>query len=79
MKKKRWKALQDAEKMLLDDAVIAPVFQRGLSYLQKAVCERFIRTSIWTSNKFKVGRCTKIKDEKTDSTFVVVCFLVKVG
>lgn len=33
--KARWKALQDAEKMLLDDAVIAPVFQRGLSYLQK--------------------------------------------
>ncbi|MGK8828944.1 peptide ABC transporter substrate-binding protein [Bacillus paranthracis] len=33
--KTRWKALQDAEKMLLDDAVIAPVFQRGLSYLQK--------------------------------------------
>ena len=33
--KARWKAMQDAEKMLLDDAVIAPVFQRGLSYLQK--------------------------------------------
>ncbi len=33
--KARWKALQDAEKMLLDDAVIASVFQRGLSYLQK--------------------------------------------
>ncbi len=59
--KTRWKALQDAEKMLLDDAVIAPVFQRGLSYFTKAICERFIRTSIWTSNKFKVGRCTKIK------------------
>ncbi|MDF2085766.1 peptide ABC transporter substrate-binding protein [Bacillus pseudomycoides] len=33
--KARWKAMQDAEKMLLDDAVIAPVFQHGLSYLQK--------------------------------------------
>lgn len=33
--KARWKAMQDAEKMLLDEAVIAPVFQRGLSYLQK--------------------------------------------
>ncbi|PHC82548.1 peptide ABC transporter substrate-binding protein [Bacillus pseudomycoides] len=33
--KARWKAMQDTEKMLLDDAVIAPVFQRGLSYLQK--------------------------------------------
>ena len=33
--KARWKAMQEAEKMLLDDAVIAPVFQRGLSYLQK--------------------------------------------
>ncbi|AWC32839.1 peptide ABC transporter substrate-binding protein [Bacillus cytotoxicus] len=31
----RWKAMQDAEKMLLEDAVIAPVFQHGLSYLQK--------------------------------------------
>ncbi|MDM5188909.1 peptide ABC transporter substrate-binding protein [Bacillus sp. DX4.1] len=34
--KERWKAMQDAEKMLLDDAVIAPVFQRGLSYVQKS-------------------------------------------
>ncbi|PFD98357.1 peptide ABC transporter substrate-binding protein [Bacillus cereus] len=34
--KARWKAMQDAEKMLLDEAVIAPVFQRGLSYLQKS-------------------------------------------
>ncbi|MBO1625634.1 peptide ABC transporter substrate-binding protein [Bacillus arachidis] len=33
--KARWKAMQDTEKMLLDEAVIAPVFQRGLSYLQK--------------------------------------------
>ncbi|WP_026591027.1 peptide ABC transporter substrate-binding protein [Bacillus sp. UNC437CL72CviS29] len=34
--KARWKAMQDAEKMLLDEVVIAPVFQRGLSYLQKS-------------------------------------------
>ncbi|SDY86863.1 peptide ABC transporter substrate-binding protein [Bacillus sp. 166amftsu] len=34
--KARWKAMQDAEKMLLDEAVIAPVFQRGLSYIQKS-------------------------------------------
>lgn len=35
MKKHVGKHCKILKKMLLDDAVIAPVFQRGLSYLQK--------------------------------------------
>ncbi|WP_409298553.1 peptide ABC transporter substrate-binding protein [Peribacillus sp. SCS-26] len=31
----RWKALLDAEKILLDDAAISPMFQRGTAYLQR--------------------------------------------
>ena len=32
----RWKAFQDAEKILLeDDAAIAPIFQSGLVYLER--------------------------------------------
>ncbi|MFJ8530157.1 peptide ABC transporter substrate-binding protein [Bacillus sp. NPDC094106] len=31
----RWKSLLEAEKMLLDDAAIAPVYQRGRAYLQR--------------------------------------------
>lgn len=35
MKRLAGKHYKMLKKMLLDDAVIAPVFQRGLSYLQK--------------------------------------------
>ena len=63
--KARWKALQDAEKCCWMMRYCSSIPAR-IIVLTKAVCERFIRTSIWTSNKFKVGRCTKIKDEKTD-------------
>lgn len=31
----RWKNLLEAEKMLLDDAAIVPVYQRGRAYLQR--------------------------------------------
>ncbi|ADY20567.1 peptide ABC transporter substrate-binding protein [Bacillus paranthracis] len=31
----RWKSLLEAEKMLLDDAAIVPVYQRGRAYLQR--------------------------------------------
>ncbi|MGR5911721.1 hypothetical protein ACT7DG_06315 [Bacillus cereus] len=40
--------MQEAEKMLLDDAVIAPVFQARIILLTKTICERFICTSIWS-------------------------------
>ena len=33
--KKRWKAMQEAEKILLQDAVIAPLYHTGSAYLQK--------------------------------------------
>lgn len=60
--KARWKAMQEAEKMLLDDAVIAPVFQRGLSYLQKPYVKDLYVHQFYSSYKFKMGRCTKIKE-----------------
>ena len=66
--KARWKALQDAEKMLLDDAVIAPVFQRGLILLTKTIRKRFICTSIWPSNKLEMGRRTKVKKEEKQTS-----------
>ncbi|WP_026693278.1 peptide ABC transporter substrate-binding protein [Peribacillus kribbensis] len=31
----RWKAMLDAEKILMDDAAISPMYQRGTSYLQR--------------------------------------------
>ncbi|PEW73954.1 peptide ABC transporter substrate-binding protein [Bacillus cereus] len=33
--KKRWEALQEAERILLDDAAVAPLYQMGSAYLQK--------------------------------------------
>ncbi|MFD3445876.1 peptide ABC transporter substrate-binding protein [Microbacteriaceae bacterium 4G12] len=33
--KARWKALQDAEKILFDDAAISPIYQRSVAYLEK--------------------------------------------
>ena len=45
--------------MLLDDAVIAPVFQRGLSYLQKPYVKDLYVHQFASSYKFKMGRCTK--------------------
>lgn len=33
--KKRWKAMQEAEKILLQDAAIAPLYHTGSAYLQK--------------------------------------------
>lgn len=51
--KARWKALQDAEKVLLDDAVIAPVFQIWSFLLTKTICERIICTSIRSTTSLK--------------------------
>ncbi|PEC54642.1 peptide ABC transporter substrate-binding protein [Bacillus cereus] len=33
--KKRWEALQEAERILLDDAAVAPLYQMGSAYVQK--------------------------------------------
>ncbi|MFX3623541.1 MAG: peptide ABC transporter substrate-binding protein [Ectobacillus sp.] len=33
--KARWKALQEAEKILFEDAAISPIYQRSFAYLQK--------------------------------------------
>ncbi|MFE9079195.1 peptide ABC transporter substrate-binding protein [Bacillus mobilis] len=33
--KKRWEALQEAERILLDDAAVAPLYQMGSTYVQK--------------------------------------------
>ncbi|MEN1938532.1 peptide ABC transporter substrate-binding protein [Paenibacillus sp. 102] len=33
--KERWKALQKAEKLLMEDRVISPVYQKGRAYVQK--------------------------------------------
>ena len=59
--------------MLLDDAVIAPVFQRGLSYLQKPYVKDLYVHQFGPATSLKWADVQK-KDEKTDSTFVVVCF-----
>ncbi|UOY92761.1 peptide ABC transporter substrate-binding protein [Ectobacillus sp. JY-23] len=32
---KRWKAMQDAEKILMEDVAISPTYQRGFAYMQK--------------------------------------------
>ncbi|MEI2315771.1 ABC transporter substrate-binding protein [Bacillus paramobilis] len=34
--KKRWEALQEAERILLEDAAVAPLYQMGSAYVQKA-------------------------------------------
>ncbi|MGR5908142.1 hypothetical protein ACT7DL_19220 [Bacillus paranthracis] len=39
----RWKAFQDAEKILLeDDAAIAPIFQSGLVYLERPTVKKVL-------------------------------------
>ena len=50
---KRWKALIDAEKIVCDDAVIFPVYQKGNAVMQKANVEGIDFHSIAINRYFK--------------------------
>jgi oligopeptide transport system substrate-binding protein len=51
---KRWSTLQEAEKMLLtDDYAIAPIYQRGEAYLQRANIDKLYRHPFGADMSFK--------------------------
>jgi oligopeptide transport system substrate-binding protein len=50
---KRWKSLADAEKIVCDDAVIFPVYQKGNAVMQKAGVEGIDFHSIAINRYFK--------------------------
>ncbi|MEI5906527.1 peptide ABC transporter substrate-binding protein [Bacillus spongiae] len=49
----RWQAMADAEKLLFDEAVISPMYQRGSSYLEREFVKGVIRHSFGADVSFK--------------------------
>ncbi|MGG2065125.1 peptide ABC transporter substrate-binding protein [Bacillus sp. S14(2024)] len=61
--KTRWEQLGKAEKMLLDDAAIAPLYQRGTSYLQRPTVHNIIKHNVGGDFSYKWAYITE-KDSK---------------
>lgn len=57
----RWKALLEAEKILLDDAAIAPIYQRGDAIIEKPKVEGIVRHPVGGDYSYKWAY---ISDEK---------------
>ncbi len=57
--KERWAALQKAEKLLLEDGVIIPIFQKGISVLEKEHLKGLQRHMFGSSITFKHATTTK--------------------
>ncbi|WP_028400008.1 peptide ABC transporter substrate-binding protein [Ectobacillus panaciterrae] len=56
---KRWKAMQDAEKILFDDAAISPIYQRSFAYLQKPTVKNVIDHNFGGDYSYKWAYITK--------------------
>jgi oligopeptide transport system substrate-binding protein len=50
---KRWESLQEAEKILFEDAAIAPMFQRGRAYLQRPYAKNIVKHNFGGDFSFK--------------------------
>lgn len=55
----RWKALQDAEKILFDDAAISPIYQRSFAYLEKPYVKNVIQHNFGGDYSYKWAYITK--------------------
>ncbi len=62
--KARWKALVDAEKILFDDAAIAPLYQRGSAYLQRPYVKNVYDHQFGGDFSYKWAYITAEKDAK---------------
>ncbi len=62
--KERWEALQKAEKLLLEDGVIIPIYQKGVSVLEKGHLKGLQRHMFGCSLTFKHATTTKETDGK---------------
>jgi oligopeptide transport system substrate-binding protein len=56
---KRWETMQKAEKMLLNDAVIIPTFQKAKTYLVKPYVKNLLIRNYGSSLDFKYAYVTK--------------------
>jgi oligopeptide transport system substrate-binding protein len=48
----RWEALKKAEKILLEDAAIVPIYQKGASYLLRSNVKGFYYASALDTYKY---------------------------
>ncbi|MEI2663508.1 peptide ABC transporter substrate-binding protein [Rossellomorea sp. LJF3] len=49
----RWQAMVDAEKILFDDQAISPMYQAGVSYLERPYVKNVLRHSFGADNSYK--------------------------
>ncbi|MGG3914643.1 peptide ABC transporter substrate-binding protein [Rossellomorea vietnamensis] len=49
----RWQAMVDAEKILFDDQAISPMYQKGVSYLERPYVKNVLRHSFGANNSYK--------------------------
>ncbi|MCR8849049.1 peptide ABC transporter substrate-binding protein [Rossellomorea sp. SC111] len=49
----RWQAMIDAEKILFDDQAISPMYQKGVSYLERPYVKNVLRHSFGADNSYK--------------------------
>jgi oligopeptide transport system substrate-binding protein len=49
----RWQAMVDAEKILFDDQAISPMYQAGVSYLERPYVKNILRHSFGADNSYK--------------------------
>ncbi|KUP07519.1 peptide ABC transporter substrate-binding protein [Bacillus coahuilensis p1.1.43] len=49
----RWQAMADAEKILMDDAVISPMYQKGSAYLEKEYVKGILRHAFGADYSYK--------------------------
>ncbi|MGG4167205.1 peptide ABC transporter substrate-binding protein [Rossellomorea vietnamensis] len=49
----RWQAMVDAEKILFDDQAISPMYQKGVSYLERPYVKNVLRHSFGADNSYK--------------------------
>ncbi|MGG0186204.1 ABC transporter substrate-binding protein, partial [Bacillus rhizoplanae] len=61
--KTRWEQLAKAEKMLLDDAAIAPLYQRGTSYLQRPTVHNIVKHNVGGDFSYKWTYITEKEDK----------------
>ncbi|CAM4244293.1 peptide ABC transporter substrate-binding protein [Bacillus manliponensis] len=62
--KKRWEELGKAEKILLEEAAIAPLYQRGTSYAQRPYVKDIASHNIGGDFSYKWAYITDAKDKK---------------
>ncbi|QHE60995.1 peptide ABC transporter substrate-binding protein [Rossellomorea vietnamensis] len=49
----RWQAMIDAEKILFEDQAISPMYQKGVSYLERPYVKNVLRHSFGADNSYK--------------------------